>query len=63
MQDPHAFGGDQRRFLGGLGQHRIAGDQRGSDLAGEDRQREIPRADADDRTERRMRGGPKRLAA
>ena len=40
-------GGDQRRLLGGLGDNRIAGRQRGRDLAGEDREREIPWADAD----------------
>ena len=31
-----------------LGQDRVAGGQRGGDLAGEDRQREVPRADADE---------------
>ena len=41
-----ACGGDQRRLLGRLGDHRVAGGQRGRDLAGEDRQREVPRADA-----------------
>ena len=49
-----ACGGDQRRLLGRLGEHRVAGGQRGGDLAGEDRQREVPRADADDRAERRL---------
>ncbi len=49
----HGLGGDQRRLLGGLGQHRVAGRQRRRDLAGEDGQREVPRADADHRAERR----------
>ena len=40
--------GDQRRLLGRLGDHRIAGDERCRDLAGEDRERKIPRRDADD---------------
>ncbi len=39
---------DQRGLLGGLGDHRVAGGQRGADLAEEDRQREVPRADADE---------------
>ena len=52
------LGGDQRRLLGGLGEHRIAGGERRRDLAGEDRQREIPRADADDRAERPVCAGP-----
>ena len=38
--------GDQRRLLGRLGDHGVAGGQRRRDLAGEDRQREVPRADA-----------------
>ncbi len=40
--------GDQRGLLGRFGQHRIAGGQRRRDLTGEDRQREVPRADADE---------------
>ena len=36
--------GDQRRLLGRFGDHRIAGDERGRDLPGEDRQRESSRA-------------------
>ena len=63
VQDAHGLGGDQRRFLGRLGQHRVAGDQRRRDLAGEDRQREVPRADADDRAQRPMRVGPKSSGA
>ena len=39
--------------LGRLGQHRIARRQRRRDLAGEDRQREVPRADAHHRPQRR----------
>ena len=46
MQDAHRFGSDQRRFLGRLGKHAVTRDQCGSDLPGEDGQREIPRADA-----------------
>src|SRR5688500_645672 len=37
--------GDERCLFGGLCDHRIAGRQRGSNLAGENCQREIPRAD------------------
>ena len=55
MQDAHALRGDQRRFFRRLRQHRIAGDQRRGDLAGEDGEREVPRADADDRAERLVR--------
>ena len=36
----------QRRLLGRFGNHGVAGRERGGDLAREDRQREIPRADA-----------------
>jgi hypothetical protein len=43
MEQPHGGGGDQRRLLGRLGEHGVAGGQRGGDLAGEDRQREVPR--------------------
>ena len=47
---PHAgcarLSGDQRRLLGGLRHHGVAGDERGRDLAEKDRQREVPRADA-----------------
>ena len=45
-------GGDQRRLLGRLGDHRIAGDERSGDLAGKDRQRKIPRRDAGDHAAR-----------
>ena len=51
-QQRHGARGDQRRLFGGLGDDRIAGDECGRDLAGEDRQREIPRRDADDRAAR-----------
>ena len=52
VQQRHRARGDQRRLLGRLGDHRIAGDERGRDLAGEDRQRKIPRRDADDHAAR-----------
>ena len=48
VQQLYRFEGDQRRLLGGLGHHRIAGGERAGDLAGKNRQREIPRADADE---------------
>ena len=48
VEQAHRLGGDQRGLLGRLGQHRVAGGQRRGDLAGEDRQREVPRADADE---------------
>ena len=40
-------GGNDRCLLGGFGQHRIACRKRRRDLPGKDRQREVPRADAD----------------
>ena len=46
VEQPHRLGGDQRRLFGGLGEHGVAGRQRRGDLAGEDGQREVPRADA-----------------
>ena len=55
VQERHGQRGDQRRLLGRLGDHRIAGGQRRRDLAGEDRQREVPRADAGDHAQRPMR--------
>ena len=45
--------GDQRCLFGGLRQHGIACRQCGRNLAGEDRQREVPRADADKHPTRR----------
>src|SRR5205807_3244350 len=50
MQQFDRFAADQRRLLGGLGYDRIAGDQSGGDLPQEDRQRKIPRTDADEDT-------------
>ena len=44
------LGSDQRRLLGRFGQHRVTGGQRGGDLAGENGQREVPGADADEYT-------------
>ncbi len=61
MQDAHGFGGDQRGFLGRLGDDAVAGHQRSGDLAHEDGQREIPRADAQHRAERVV-GDVERLA-
>ena len=55
MQDGDGLRRDQRGFLGGLCQYGVARDERGGDLAGEDRQREVPRADAGDRAERLVR--------
>ena len=52
VQRAHRRGGHQRRLLGRLGQHHVAGGQRRGDLAGEDRQRKVPRADADHRAQR-----------
>ncbi len=52
MQYAHALRRDKRRLLGGLRQNRIASHERRRDLAGEDRQREIPRADAGNRSKR-----------
>ena len=52
VQDAHGFGGNQRRLLGRLGDDRVAGGQCGRNLTGEDGQREVPRADAQHRTQR-----------
>ncbi len=46
MQQRHGQMRDQRCLFRRFRQHRIAGGQRGGDLAGEDCQRKIPRADA-----------------
>ena len=62
VQQPHRLGGDQRRLLGGLGEHGIARGERGGDLAGEDGERKIPRADADDQA-RAARARPDRACA
>ena len=48
MQKLHRFEGDERSLLGRLGDHCIAGGQRGGNLTGEDRQWKIPWADADE---------------
>ena len=48
VEQAHRLGRDQRRLLGRLGQDRVARRQRRGDLAGEDREREVPRADADE---------------
>ena len=45
---------DRRRLLGRLGQHGVAGGERRGHLAGEDRQREVPGADADPGAARRQ---------
>ena len=45
MQQLHGFRRDQRRLLGGLRHHGIAGHQRRRDLAQKNRQRKIPRRD------------------
>ena len=64
-----ASGSDERRLLGRLGDHGIAGGKRGGDLAGENREREIPRRDAGERPApvQRQRvalaGRPRHLAA
>ena len=52
MQQLHGAVGDQRRLLGRLGQHHVAGGQGGGQLARKDGQREIPRADAGNGAER-----------
>ena len=41
---------DRRRLFGRFGGHAVAGDERRGNLAREDREREIPRADADEHT-------------
>ena len=48
VQQLDGEGGDQWRLFGRLGDDGIAGGQRRGDLADENRQREIPRADADE---------------
>ena len=47
MQQLDGFQRNAWRLLGGFGQHRVAGGQRGCDLPHKDRQRKVPRADAD----------------
>ena len=46
VEDLERAQADARRLLGGLGDHGVAGGERGGDLAGEDGEREVPRADA-----------------
>ncbi len=58
--DAHGFGGDERRLLGRLGDHRIARRERRGDLAREDGQRKVPGTDADDEAERGRGAGQKR---
>ncbi len=48
VQNAHRLGRDQRRLLGRLRHHGVAGDERGAHLAEKDRERKIPRADADE---------------
>ena len=55
MQEAHRFDRDQRRLLRGLCDHAISRRERGGELAGENRDREIPRADAGDEPERAVR--------
>src|SRR5262245_54942460 len=50
MQDTHGLGGDQRRLLGRLRHHGVAGDEPCAYLAEEDGERKIPRTDADENT-------------
>src|SRR6516225_5234594 len=52
MQDSDSLGSYQRSLFRRLRRHRIARDERRGNLAGEDRERKIPRTDADDWTER-----------
>ena len=47
MGQSHRQMGDKAGLLGRLGDDGVAGGQRSCDLAEEDRQREVPRADAD----------------
>ena len=49
MQQRDRLACDPRRLLGRLGEDGVAGGERRRDLAGEDRERKIPRADADER--------------
>ncbi|MDW8467641.1 MAG: hypothetical protein RML56_00205 [Burkholderiales bacterium] len=45
VQKAHCAVGDERRLLGGFGDHRVAGHEGGAHLSGEDRERKIPRTD------------------
>ncbi len=48
VQQPDGTVGNQRRRRGWLGQHGVAGGERGRDLARVNRQREVPWADRDE---------------
>src|SRR5262245_37720639 len=48
MQDAHRLGGNQRGLLCGLRHYAVAGGERACDLAEENRERKVPRADADE---------------
>ncbi len=50
VQQLHRRVADQVGLFGRLGDHAVAGGQGGADLAEENRQREVPRADADEHT-------------
>ena len=63
VHEPHRFRGDQRRLLGRLGDHRVAGGEGCGDLAGEYGDREVPRADADHHAERPVGGVGESAAA
>ncbi len=47
VQQRHRASGDERRLLGRLGDHGVAGDERGADLAEKDGEGKVPRTDAD----------------
>ena len=47
VQQRDGASGNKRRLLGRLGDHGVAGDERGADLAEKDREGKIPRTDAD----------------
>ena len=53
MREVYGEGRDFRGLLGGLGKHGVAGSDGGCDLAHEDGEREIPRADAEHGADRR----------
>ncbi len=48
MQKLHGLASNERGLLGGFRKHSVAGGQGGGDLSGIDRQREVPRRDADE---------------
>jgi hypothetical protein len=54
-QNAHGLRGDQRRLFSRLREHRVACCEGSRNLTHEDRQREVPRADTDDGTERTVR--------